>query len=388
MIPEASASAIKNADAIPAVVILEYDEAGAPTNYLLPPADAVPVATGGKSLIVGARKPEAATPGEFDVAVLRLNAWNHERVSMMGPSAGQEFRIPMFEAPPEVGGVIESLHVGEKARIWVEDETKEGATAVMDMELVKVISPPAAPDNLTQAPSIATTTEKGLRLLQLEKVETPDKPELQDALTIEFTSWDTSGKVLDTSVWNAEPTRIEVKSVPEGIRDAMLGMSVGEKVRMWVPKELHDGKSPIVTDMRLVALERRPAPIPAPPDVAAPPKKAKKTKSGLRYLVLERKSTERKKPKATTQVEVHYTGWTTDGEMFDSSVTRGATAKFPLDKVIAGWTEGVQLMRPGQRFRFWIPEELAYKGSPGQPKGMLVFDIELVAIVPLTAPPE
>lgn len=373
--------AINNADSVPTTVVLEYSETGAPTNFLLPPADALPVATGGKSMIVGTRHPEAATPKEFDVAVLKLNAWNHEQVSMMGPSAGKDFRVPMFETPTEIRAVIQGLHVGEKARIWVEDESHKGATAVMDMELVDLVSPPEAPDNLASAPTTAATLAKGLQLVTLEAVETIDKPEIQDAVTIEFTSWDPAGKVLDASVWNPEPTTIELESVPEGIRVAMLTMSTGEKIRMWVPKELHDGDNAIVTDMRLLSIERRPAPIPAPADVAAPPKNAKKTRSGLRYIVLERKSTSARKPKSTSQVEVHYTGWKTDGTMFDSSVTRGTPATFPLDRVIAGWTEGLGLMRPGQRFRFWIPESLAYQGKEGMPEGMLVFDVELISIV-------
>jgi peptidylprolyl isomerase len=76
---------------------------------------------------------------------------------------------------------------------------------------------------------------------------------------------------------------------------------------------------------------------------------------------------------------VHYSGWTTDGKLFDSSVTRGEPATFPLDRVIAGWTEGVQLMVEGEKTRFWIPEKLAYRGER-PPYGMLVFDVELLAI--------
>jgi peptidylprolyl isomerase len=77
---------------------------------------------------------------------------------------------------------------------------------------------------------------------------------------------------------------------------------------------------------------------------------------------------------------VHYSGWTTDGKLFDSSVIRGMPITFPLDGVIPGWTEGVQLMDEGEKSRFWIPEELAYKGQRDKPQGMLVFDIELVKI--------
>jgi FKBP-type peptidyl-prolyl cis-trans isomerase len=121
--------------------------------------------------------------------------------------------------------------------------------------------------------------------------------------------------------------------------------------------------------------------LPAPPDVAAPPADAQKTTSGLAYKVL-RAGSGTKHPTATSRVTVHYTGWTTDGKMFDSSVTTNQPATFPLNRVIAGWTEGVQLMVEGEKARFWIPGSLAYDNStrPGAPKGMLVFDIELISI--------
>jgi len=123
----------------------------------------------------------------------------------------------------------------------------------------------------------------------------------------------------------------------------------------------------------------QPAVIPAPKDVAAPPKKAKKTKSGLAILVLQ-KGKGKTKPSAESVVRVHYTGWTTDGKMFDSSVARGEPAEFPLNRVIAGWTEGLQLMVPGEKALLWIPQELAYQGQPGMPAGMLVFEVELLEI--------
>ena len=118
--------------------------------------------------------------------------------------------------------------------------------------------------------------------------------------------------------------------------------------------------------------------IPPPPDVAAPPADAAKTKSGLASKVIT-PGTGKVHPKATDNVTVHYTGWTTDGKMFDSSVARGAPSTFPLNRVIAGWTEGLQLMVTGEKRRLWIPEALAYRGER-PPKGMLVFDVELIKI--------
>jgi peptidylprolyl isomerase len=128
----------------------------------------------------------------------------------------------------------------------------------------------------------------------------------------------------------------------------------------------------------IAAIASAQTPIPAPPDVAAAPKGAQKTSSGLASRVLT-KGTGTVHPKATDTVTVHYTGWTTDGKMFDSSVARGNPSSFPLNRVIAGWTEGLQLMVTGEKRRFWIPEPLAY-GGRRDPRGMLVFDVELIGI--------
>ena len=118
--------------------------------------------------------------------------------------------------------------------------------------------------------------------------------------------------------------------------------------------------------------------LPAPDDVVAPPKDAEKSSSGLASKVLV-KGSGTKHPVTTSTVTVHYTGWTTDGTMFDSSVVRGQPATFPLNRVIKGWTEGLQLMVVGEKRRFWIPADLAY-GENGRVPGMLVFDVELFEI--------
>jgi peptidylprolyl isomerase len=121
--------------------------------------------------------------------------------------------------------------------------------------------------------------------------------------------------------------------------------------------------------------------IPPPPDVAAPPADAARTASGLASKVLK-VGTSNVRPGPTSTVRVDYTGWTTDGKMFDSSVARGEPAEFALNAVIPGWTEGLQLMVVGEKRRFWIPGNLAYDNSPrpDAPKGMLVFDIELLDV--------
>ena len=80
---------------------------------------------------------------------------------------------------------------------------------------------------------------------------------------------------------------------------------------------------------------------------------------------------------------MHYSGWTTDGKQFDSSYKRGTPTSFRLTRVIAGWTEGLQLMKPGAIYRFRIPGALAYdniQSRPGTPKGTLIFVVELIKI--------
>ncbi len=117
-----------------------------------------------------------------------------------------------------------------------------------------------------------------------------------------------------------------------------------------------------------------------PPDVAAPPADAVTTKSGLASKVIS-PGTGKEHPKRKAKVLVNYTGWTTDGEMFDSSKKTGGPRKFNLDDVIPGWKEGVRLMVKGEKRRLWIPGHLAYANNPTMPQGMLVFDIELVKII-------
>ena len=123
-----------------------------------------------------------------------------------------------------------------------------------------------------------------------------------------------------------------------------------------------------------------------PTDVAAAPADAQKTPSGLASKVL-RPGTGTEHPKVSDVITVHYAGWTTDGKPFDSSYGRGNPMTFPLNRMIDGWKEGLQLMVPGEMRRVWIPEELAYKGRPGRPQGMLVFDIELLSIGAPPPPP-
>ncbi len=106
------------------------------------------------------------------------------------------------------------------------------------------------------------------------------------------------------------------------------------------------------------------------------------TESGLQYEVIT--AADGPKPTATDRVTVHYEGRLTNGDVFDSSIQRGEPVTFPLNQVIAGWTEGVQLMSPGAKYRFTIPSDLGYgaagAGAKIPPNSTLVFDVELIKI--------
>ena len=109
----------------------------------------------------------------------------------------------------------------------------------------------------------------------------------------------------------------------------------------------------------------------------------KETASGLQYVV--EKEGEGAQPTATDEVTVHYTGKLLDGRVFDSSVSRGEPATFPLNRVIPGWTEGVQLMKEGAKYIFFIPSDLAYgpQGVPNAipPHSTLIFEVELIKVI-------
>lgn len=114
------------------------------------------------------------------------------------------------------------------------------------------------------------------------------------------------------------------------------------------------------------------------PQVQLPPG-VELTYSGLKSKVL-RPGDGGARPNSLSTVTAHYKGWTPDGKVFDSSYERGKPSEFALSQVIPGWTEGVQLMRKGEKRRFWIPAKLAYGENPGggRPGGDLIFDVELI----------
>ena len=247
-----------------------------------------------------------------------------------------------------------------------------------------------APADVATPPADAKKTASGLATKILTPGKGKEHPQDADSVKVHYTGWTSDGKMFDSSVVRGEPTSFGVTQVIAGWTEALKLMVVGEKRRMWIPAKIAYGETArpgypagqLTFDVELLEITAPPKPPEVPKDVAAPPADAKKTASGLAYRVLK-KGTGKEHPTAASRVRVHYSGWSKDGKMFDSSVTRGEPASFGLGQVIPGWTEGVQLMVVGEKTRFWIPGKLAYGDEPkrpGSPSGQLTFDVELLAI--------
>jgi peptidylprolyl isomerase len=248
-----------------------------------------------------------------------------------------------------------------------------------------------APENVQAAPEEATHTSSGLAYMTLTPGTGETRPVATSKVEVHYTGWMTNGEMFDSSVARGRPITFPLNGVIAGWTEGVQTMVEGEKKRFWIPGELAYGDQPtrpgrpygtLVFDVELLSFTTPPPPPEVPADVAAPPEDATVTSSGLAFKVLS-EGLGAQHPSAQSSVEVHYTGWMTNGEMFDSSVVRDETITFPLNGVIPGWTEGVQTMVEGEKKRFWIPGELAYGDQPtrpGMPYGMLVFDVELITI--------
>ena len=238
-----------------------------------------------------------------------------------------------------------------------------------------------APEDVAAPPESAEKTATGLVMQVLVAGAGTIHPSGAAMVTVHYTGWTTDGKMFDSSVERGKPATFPLDRVIAGWTEGLQLMVVGETRRMWIPEKLaYAGKAGrpagmLVFDIELIGIEEPPAPPAVPVDVAEPPMDAVFTKSRLASKVIEQ-GTGTEHPTKRSRVTVHYTGWTTDGKMFDSSVVRGKPASFALNQVIAGWTEGLQLMVKGETRRFWIPQKLAYRGQP--PVGMLVFDVTLL----------
>jgi FKBP-type peptidyl-prolyl cis-trans isomerase len=380
---------------IPAVAA----ESTAPT----PPADARVSSTGLTSQVLRAGSGDQRATLQDKVRV-HFGAWNTSGKLVDGSE--QRGGPVVFDVSGVIAGWTEALQemqVGERRRLWIPDHlTYPGRPgyprppALFEIELLEIIAgaaPEPAPADLTAPPRAAIKTKSGLvyKRLQHDAARATERPNAWDHVLLQYAGWDQSGAMFSSS--RRQAARFDLQKVMPGWREALPLMSVGDKARLWIPEALTyqgrvgEPRGTLVYDVELLSIERKPEPPRAPLDVRAPPARASRTASGLAYRFLHKSGSD-KRPGPHDKVSVHYSAWTTDGKLFDSSVVRGKPAHVPLDRLISGWSEGLQLMAEGDKALLWIPEALAYAGRDGSPRGMLVYEVELLQLMAASAVPQ
>lgn len=247
------------------------------------------------------------------------------------------------------------------------------ATLVFDVELVNVIRmPKIRPANAEKQ----TVLGNGIKY-ELVKAGTGKAIAEGSGIALRYAIWGANGQLLDCTEKSGQKFGGTLDSMRwPFIKDIVKNLKVGGIIRADVPNALvEQAQTDTVWELELLKVTVMPKfRLPAADKVVT-------TQSGLQYEVISQG--EGDSPKPSNTVKAHYTGWTTDGKMFDSSHARGEPSEFPLGRVIAGWTEGLQLMKPGSKFLFQIPPELGYgaKGSGTIPaNSVLIFLIELVEV--------
>ncbi|MGA0334147.1 MAG: FKBP-type peptidyl-prolyl cis-trans isomerase [Kiritimatiellia bacterium] len=358
----------------------------APENVAKAPADAHTTESGLASILLssgtGSEKPTATS-----TVTVHYTGWKSSDGSMFDSSVtrGEPASFPLNRV---IAGWTEGLQLmlpGEKRRFWIPQDLaygpevpgsgRPGGQLVFDVELIRFEKGPEP----IQVPDGTLTTESGIAYVITQNGE-GESPGTAHTVSFHFTLLDPAGQPVQSSRQSG-PQSAPMDKLPPFFTEVFMQLTPGSRAEAYIPGKLLGAPYEVMKcELELLTVQE-PIPAPAvPEDVAAVPQDALKTDSGLAYKVLRSDASE-PKPSAASTVTVHYSGWETSGEMFDSSVVRGETTSFPLQQVIPGWTEGLQLMSKGDHFRFWIPEELAYgpkQAGSGRPGGLLVFDVELI----------
>jgi|688.fasta_scaffold311997_1 FKBP-type peptidyl-prolyl cis-trans isomerase len=352
-----------------------------PEDVKAPPADAAKTASGLASIVLKAGSGEKK-PAASDTVSVHYSGWTTD--GKLFDSSVQRGEPASFPLNGVIKGWTEGLQlmtVGEKRRFWIPADLaygenpgggRPGGMLVFDVELLEIKEVAKVPEDAEKSPG-------GVAYKILQQGE-GSGPASTDVMSFHMTASTMDGQTIQDTRSGPQVPSVTADKLPPPLAEMLTAMKAGEKRKCWISEANAPGGH-VMVELELISFKEAPPPPPTPEDVAAVPADAEKTASGLASKVLKAGSGD-KKPAATDKVSVHYSGWTTDGKLFDSSVQRGEPASFPLDGVIKGWTEGLQLMVVGEKRRFWIPADLAYGENPGggRPGGMLVFDVELLEI--------
>jgi len=282
--------------------------------------------------------------------------------------------------PPELG-------YGNKAH----DNIPANSTLIFEIALLQVdAGEPIKPYSIENC-----KLQKGKRKLKYYMIQEGDGnlAKLGDNAYINYTGYLPDGTIFDSSHKMGEPVRVTVgiKQVIEGWDMGLQLMKKGGKIKLIIPPELafgKEGNSPIVPPNTLITLDIEMVDLVPPKPVEKwniSGKKIIETQTGLKYVVFEPGTGDL--IQGENIVEVHYSGYFTTGELFDSSVKRFEPIRFPVGAgvVIDGWDEGLKLMRKGAKFQLLVPSYLGY-GAEGAPPQIpadtdLIFDIEVIDVI-------
>ena len=372
-----------------------------PLDIKKPPADAVRTPSGlvYKTLVAN---PQGQAPKQNDTVMIKYTGWRQTtgETFFSNKNADNPMPLNLSSTAPGFTEGMQQVKKGGRAMLWLppniglkeQPRDGQGETLVYEVEVVDIVEAPAVPPDVAQPPATAKTTKSGAKWIEVRPGTGKQKATTADDVTFNYTAWNAEGRMLETTEMKKRPVKSAVYRQPPPLEDILSQMTGGQRVRFWVEADRMKKPQPgpatgqLCYEVDLVTIEKsKNPPPPVPADVAKPPADAKKSDKGIWYKVLK-PGKGGPHPTQGDSVRVNYTGWTTDGRMFDSSIIKGEPAEFNLRGVIVGWTEGIPLMSVGDKFRFWIPDHLAYKGQPDRPQGMLVFDIELLEIKPPATP--
>lgn len=215
------------------------------------------------------------------------------------------------------------------------------------------------------------------------------RPGRNDTVSVNMNGWRLNGDTFLTTKSRNRPVQQSLALLAPGFAAAVQTMQPGERAMIWVPPELGYMGEPqsqpetTVYEVELVSFESAP---PTPPDTAAPPANAIRQPSGLASIVVK-PGTGRERPRFFDGVSFHYTAWDSTGRMFDSSEMRKRPKTTWGFHEWPGIEEALTLMVVGERRRVWLPPELADTSLPGLPRGLLTYELELLEVKPMTAPP-
>ena len=368
-----------------------------PADVKAAPADAEKTASGLASKVL-TKGTGSVHPSAVDTVTVHYSGWTTDgKLFDSSVKRGEPASFPLNGVIKGWTEGVQLMVEGEKRRFWIPANLaygenpgggRPGGLLVFDVELLSIKKAPKPPELV--APADAQKIEPGVQVKTVVKGSGSASPKGSDMVNVHLTLWTPQGELLQSTQDQGGPAKLPLdKFRIGGLGEGIQTMVAGEKKVLWIPGKVAFGPNPppgapedgLVVEAELISFTEAVPPPQTPEDVAAAPADAKKTASGLASKVLA-PGTGKDHPSASDTVSVHYTGWTTAGKLFDSSVVRGEPSSFGLRQVIKGWTEGVQLMVVGEKRRFWIPADLAYGENPpgGAPGGTLVFDIELLEI--------